>query len=88
MAKVVNIGEVELSGDAIDSPLTSDWHIRKQKEVLVKQGLIEPICVVQDVSAPYKISAANWYDDYNLLAAKELGWKTVIIAVCDRSKEH
>ena len=81
MVKVVPIDEIDCRS------AVSSVTVMKCKETLLKQGLIEPLVVKQDEKAPYHLAGTNWYDPAYWFAAKELGWKTVIIVTEDKDSK-
>jgi hypothetical protein len=81
MAEVVDISRV---GSLVDP---SPYFVKKMKEVLVKQGQIEPLQVKRVELTPdlifYKVFDQGWGKEI-LFAARALGWKTILIVEMER----
>lgn len=78
MAEIVPIDRVTI-GQTSEIP-TSNFFVRKMMTVLRKQGQIEPLQVTQE----YKTFPQDVYGEEILLAAKALGWDTLLVVVMRR----
>lgn len=74
---IVNINEVVPLG------YSKPWAVRKMKEVLIKQGQIEPL-QVHKIDKHYIVFHDDPWGNEIVYAARELGWKTLLIVEMKR----
>lgn len=78
---------VPITQVAYETVRPTRWEVKRMKSVLLHQGQIEPLQVREEPSGLYCIFNEDPWGAAMILAAHELGWSTMLVAVMKRYEQ-